>query len=116
MDQQNPNWHSDPSNITVMEYAFDGRDPKRFYVSPPQPAVPGKGEIVFAATPPELANENAPIALDDIYKTALTNYVLYRAHLKEGEMMDNAGAMAHRAEFLSLLGAKGTAEEKVEAA
>lgn len=117
MDLQNPNWHADPASNTVMEYTFDGRDPKRYYVSPPQPIVsPGKIELVYAATPPAVATENDPIALDDIYKTALVHYVLHRAYLKQGELQNNADAIAHRAEFLNLLGAKGTAEEKVEAA
>lgn len=117
MDMQNPNWHSDPASSTVMEYAYDGRDPKHFYVSPPQPTVsPGSAEIVFGAVPPDLTAENQAIALDDTYKTALTHYVLYRAYLKEGELSNNADAMAHRAEFLSLLGAKDTGEKNVEAA
>lgn len=116
MDMQNPTWHSDPASTIVMEYGYDGRDPKRFYVSPPQPTTGmGKVEAVFGAVPPDLESEDEQIALDGIYKTALVNYVIYRAYLKEGELTDNAGAMAHRAEFLNLLGAKGTAEAKVEA-
>jgi hypothetical protein len=117
MDQQNPNWHSDPASSTVMEYAYDGRDPKHFYVSPPQPTVnPGSAEIVFGAAPPDITAENQAIALDDTYKTALTHYVIYRAYLKEGELSNNADALAHRAEFLALLGAKDTGEKNVEAA
>lgn len=116
LDLQNPNWHADPASSIVMEYGYDSRDPKRFYVSPPQPAVsPGSVEVVFAAVPPDLTAETQPIVLDDVYKTALTHYVLYRAYLKEGELSDNAGAVAHRAEFLALLGAKGSGEAKAEA-
>jgi hypothetical protein len=111
MDRQNPNWQADAPSQTVMEYGFDERDPKHFYVSPPQPANnPAFVEAVFAAVPSDLASEAEAIAIDDVYKTALTHYVLYRAYLKDGELQDGGAAAAHRAEFLSLLGAKDKAE------
>lgn len=115
MDMQHPNWHFDAPSATVMEVGFDEREPKTFYVSPPQPTLArGQVDAVFSAVPPDMATEAATIALDDIYSTALQHYVCYRAYLKEGELSDNAGAMAHRAEFIALLGAKEEAEMKVE--
>lgn len=111
LDQHDPDWHSRSSNATVAEYGFDARDPKTFYVSPPQPASGmGQVDLVYFGTPTPLANEAATIGLDDIYKTALEHYVAYRAYLKEGEYANPAGAQLHRAEFLALLGAKESAE------
>lgn len=111
MDQQNPNWHSATAAAVVQEYVYDDRDPKLFYVSPPQPAV-GQGyiDLLYHAAPADLANEAATIIIDDIYKTALVNYVIYRAYLKEGEFTNPTGAMAHRSEFLNLLGFKEKSE------
>jgi hypothetical protein len=111
LDLQSPNWHSEAASATVMEYLYDERDPKIFYVSPPQP-VSGMGyvDLVHYGVPAALANEAAVIGLDDVLKTALMHYVVYRAYLKEGEFSNMAGAAAHRAEFLSLLGAKEKAE------
>lgn len=115
MDRQNPNWHSAAASSTVLEYCYDERDPKRFYVSPPQPAVsPGKVDLVYHAFPPAIALETDPIALDAAYKTALMHYVCYRAYLKDGELKNNDDAAAHRAEFLALLGAKDKAEDGEE--
>lgn len=114
LDRQNPNWHSAPASATVMEVAFDPRDPKHFYTSPPQPATPGKVELVYCATPPDIAVPTAEMTLDAIYKTALVSYVVYKAYLIEGEFQNNAGAATHRAEFLQLLGAKDRAESTSE--
>jgi hypothetical protein len=111
MDRQNPGWHSASASSAVWDYVFDPRDPKHFYVSPPQPAsAQGHVALVYFGVPPDLATETDAIALDDTYVTALTHYVIYRAYLKEGEFSNPAGAMAHRSEFLGLLGAKDRAE------
>jgi hypothetical protein len=112
MDRLSPNWHADPTSATVLEYGYDERDPKVFYVSPPQPGgAMGYVDLMYYGTPADMAVEGSTISLDDIYKTALMHYVVYRAYLKEGELNTMAGAAAHRAEFLALLGAK----EQVEA-
>jgi hypothetical protein len=116
MDMQNPNWHSDVSNSLVMEYGHDEREPKAYYVSPPQPlADQGRVDLVYAAVPSDLPNEDSAVVLALIYKTALIHYICYRAYLKEGELQSNANAMAHRTEFLSLLGAKEAGEQKAAA-
>lgn len=115
LDRQNPNWHSDPASSTVLEYAYDERDPKRFYVSPPQPAVaPGKVDLLYHAFPAALAAETDAITLDAAYKTALVHYLCYRAYLIDGDLQNNADAQAHRAAFLDLLGAKDKAEDGEE--
>lgn len=107
MDRQNPAWHSAAASSTVQEYGLDVRDPKHYYVSPPQPASnQGQVEGVFYGIPSELAAEADAIVLDDLYKTALEHYVVYRAYLKEGELNNPVAAAAHRAEFLSLLGVR----------
>lgn len=111
MDQQNPNWHSATPAAVVQEYVYDDRDPKIFYVSPPQPAANmGYIDLLYHASPANLALEASTIILDDVYKTALVNYVIYRAYLKEGEFTNPTGAMAHRSEFLNLLGFKEKSE------
>lgn len=112
LDKQDPNWHTRSTSVTVLEYAHDARDPKVFYVSPPQPATgQGQVELVYFGTPTALAAEASTIALDDIYKTALEHYIAYRAYLKDGESSEQGLATLHRGEFLALLGAKQVAEE-----
>lgn len=112
MDMQAPNWHSATPGSAVMEYVYDERDPKNFYVSPPQPVSGfGQVELVYHAIPALLSAETDSLVLDDVYKTALMHYVVYRAKLKEGEQQSMAEAQTHQAIFQALLGAKDKAEE-----
>jgi hypothetical protein len=116
MDQQNPNWHIDPASQEVLEYVFDERDPKHFYVSPPQPAIsPAWVEAVYSAIPPQLESEASALPVDDSYKTVLEHYLCDRAYLKEGQYQDSSAAAAHRAEFFALLSAKDAGETKAAA-
>lgn len=115
INNENPNWHYQTASPAVLEYVYDERDPKNFYVSPPQPAT-GMGHVgmVYFAVPADLTVEADTITLDDIYKTALFHYVCYRAYLKEGELSNATSAAAHRSEFLALLGAKEKGESTAQ--
>lgn len=116
MGRNVPKWAAASASAEVQEVMHDPKDPKVFYVSPPQPASnQGYAQVVYHGVPTDLGAEASTIVLDDVYKTALVNYVIYRAYLKEGEFINPAGAMAHRAEFLGLLGAKDTSEAKAKA-
>jgi hypothetical protein len=51
------------------------------------------------------------IVVDEVYATALINYILYRAYSKDAEYAANsAQAAAFYPQFMPLLGAKVTAE------
>ena len=111
LDAQNPNWHADTADASVKHFTYTPLDPKTFYVYPPQPASnSGYAEIVYVAAPSE-ATLNSTITLDDIYVTALLNYVLYRAYTKDAEYANNAQlAAAYYQQFQGILQAKVTAE------
>lgn len=113
LDEQNPNWHKNAVVSEPIHYTFDNRDPKHFYVYPPQPAVnPVKAEVVYSDTPPPLAtDDNATINLDAIYGPPLINYVVYRAYAKDTSYAGNTERAAmYLKMFYDLLGAKATAE------
>lgn len=111
MDMQNPQWQSALATRVVLEYGYDVREPKAFFVSPPQPATnQGQVELVYFAIPADPGGETTLLSIGDEYRTALEHYVVYRAYLKEGEFSNTAGAGAHRAEFLALLGVSERAE------
>jgi len=56
-------------------------------------------------------DEAEPILIDDVYATALVNYMLYRSYSKDAEYAANAAqAQAYYQQFMLLLGAKVTAE------
>lgn len=114
LDAQVPNWHVATSSADVKHYTYSPLDPKHFYVYPPQPpAQTGYAEIVYSASPPNVAF-NAPIAIDDIYQNVLIDYMLYRAYSKDTEYAaDQNRAAAHKNAYLSAL--LGVANSEVAA-
>lgn len=114
LDAQLPNWHTDSASQTTMHYAFDSRNPKSFYVYPPQPSPAGHVEMVYSFSPTAVANTD-PITLDDIYVNALLDFILYRAYLKDAEYTQNAQrAQIHYETFLKSLGMKEPSDQSVE--
>lgn len=92
LDTTDPNWHSglfaDPETVN---WIYDIRNRKTFYVHPPQPASPGKLEITVAVQPGQLLTEseaaadpdNDVLGIDDIYEPALIFFMLHRAFAKD---------------------------------
>lgn len=98
MDAFNPAWHEDTTAATVQHYMFDPQDPRSFYVYPPNNGT-GKLEIVYSVYPADKTSLDETIEVHDIYQTALLNYILYRAHQKDG---DFAAGMAVAMNYLQL--------------
>lgn len=112
LDEQRVDWHYAAPNQVAELFCRVDQDPKRFYVFPPQPAAnPSQMEIIYSAVPPDVADESNPITLDDIYKTPLIQYVLYRAYTKDADYarQDAAGGTAYKT-FASLIGLKVQAD------
>ncbi len=80
IDEQIPNWHNDAAAPAV-HVMFDPADPKTFYVWPKANGT-ARAEVVYAASPAELASLANTIVLDDIYANALQYYVLFRSFSK----------------------------------
>lgn len=115
LDEQNPDWHTAAASATAVHAAYDERDKKHYYVYPPQPATPGYAEIIYSATPPDVALDD-PIAVSDLYQSALMDYVLYRAYSKDSEYTRNdAKATAYYQTFGALLSVKTNGEAKNDA-
>ncbi len=114
LDAQRPNWHNENPSSTVLHYTFDPRNPKEFYVYPPQPAIPSSVELVYSDMPATVSSGQA-ISVGDIYANALLDYVLYRAYLKDAEYTQNAErASLHYKAFATALGAKEPVDATVE--
>lgn len=84
MDAQHPYWHTDPSSDVIRNYMFDPQDAQSFYVHPP---ASGRSylELRYAYVPEELAATTDALAVNDIYITALFDYVMFRAHQKDSD-------------------------------
>ncbi len=118
LDSQEPNWH-DPTvsgdaahTTTVKHYVFDEDDPRSFYVYPGASSTSTFVEIVYSASPTDLANTSAVIAVDDTYGNAIVDFVLYKCYMKDAEFAGNAQrANQHYSLFASSLGQGAMAQE-----
>lgn len=107
LDAQVTNWHSSTASDAVKHYIYTPLDPKNFYVYPPQPAAnQGWVELIYIASPTD-ASVGGVITLDDIYVTAILNYILFRAYSKDAEYAANATlAAANYQQFQQILQGK----------
>lgn len=109
LDSQTPDWHSAAQSTAVKHFVYSVLDPKNYYVFPPSNGT-GRVEIIYVAAPSD-ATLVSTITLDDIFVTALVNYILYRAYSKDAEFAANAGAASSYLQaFQGLLAGKTGAE------
>lgn len=113
MNDLNPDWHTDTASATVQNYMFDSKNPKSFYVYPPQPSSSqGYVEIVYAVTPADPASIAAAITLDDIYEPVLLHLLLHMAYSIDAAQSPYAyqRAQTHWNEAMTLLERKDLKE------
>jgi hypothetical protein len=115
LDTQRRSWYSDTPSASVELYMFDPRTPKEFLVYPPA-STAARLEVIYSVLPlehalsdTELSNPETAetIRVDDIFATALFDYMMYRAYSKDAEqtaMLQRA--VAHYQAFQSALGTK----------
>lgn len=102
-----PGWNTATAAATVIHWMYDPKDPKVFYVYPPQPGTAtGYVEMECMAQPAAIII-SAAIPIDDDYENALLNFMLYRAWLKKQPQL----ASGYWSLFLSDLGADKQAED-----
>lgn len=88
LDTQYPTWRSDTAVSEAKHFAFDKRNPKVFYLYPPLTSGSGV-QVVYSAAPAALTTEASTILLDDVFGTALVDFMVYRAYLKDAEYSAN---------------------------
>lgn len=110
LDAQVPDWHSAAkANAKVAHYCYSELDPKNFYVYPPSPGG-NSVEIIYNASPAN-ATLAGVISIDDIYASALVDYVMYRAYSKDSEYAANGQiASNHYQAFISAIRGKAGGE------
>jgi hypothetical protein len=112
LDAQVSTWHSGTASAVVQHFMYDPRDPKTYYIYPPQPGSNmNQVEMIYAAAPTDcldyIANPNTTIQIDDIYGNSLLDYMLYRAYSKDAQFAQNSPlAEAHYQAFQAALTAK----------
>lgn len=113
LDTAFPGWHgSSYAATTVKACAFDERDPRTFWVYPPQPAATTQQiEAEVSAAPSDLDELASAISVDDIYEPVILDYVLYRAFSKDIASAPNRErADAHQRRYMEALGIRSQVE------
>ena len=110
LDQTRPDWHTEAPDSIAVNFVYDVRNRRTFYVWPPQPNPAHQIEIVYAKIPEDIADATAPLDLDAIYSPALLHYVLHLALLKDIPESGSQRSAEHFARFTDLL--LGRAEEQ----
>ena len=84
LDAQNPDWHTATASATVQNYIFDPQEPTKYYVYPPNTGT-GYVEMVYSHLPVDMTSLSDTLVVQDIYQTALFDYVMFRAHQKDSD-------------------------------
>lgn len=108
LDSRVPNWHAASATADVQHYTYSVLNPKTFYVYPPNTGA-GYVELSYGAEPPD-TTLGAAIAVDNIYTTALLDYMLSRAFSKDTEFADNTRSSAYFNSFVTALTGRARAE------
>jgi hypothetical protein len=113
IDAQLPDWHSSPKSPVIKHYVFDDNNPKTYYVYPPSNGAT-MPEMVYCAYPVD-ATFGGNISIDDIFESALLNYILYRSYSKDAEYaMNKELAAGYYGAFTTLLTGKSAAEVAID--
>lgn len=118
LDTTDPTWHTKTGNA-IRSVVYDPETPRYFYVSPGSTGSLWL-EIAYTSAPIAIPNtasagseaylvggsSTLPISVDDEYGTALVDYVVARANLKDVTYSEPAKAAFHTQQFLGVLNAK----------
>ena len=105
LDDSDPDWHTSRQRTAVKHYTYDDRTPTIYYVYPPVTAGV-KVEMMDAALPAAVADQNGSLAINPEYLEAVVNYVAYRCHTKDAEYANPTVAVAFFQAFENALGIK----------
>lgn len=84
MNKTNPGWHTDTASATVEHYLFDEKDPKHYYVYPPQPSSDqGYVGLIEYIVPDDMSASTDVITLDDIYEPVMLDLLLYLSYSED---------------------------------
>lgn len=87
MDAYNPSWRTDPPGQEVRHYFFDEALPREFEVYPPVSLSYGNVyiEVSKSVLPVAITATGDTVPVDEIYAPALTEWMLYRAFIRDAD-------------------------------
>jgi hypothetical protein len=117
LDDNIPNWHSFNTSTVAEVYIYDERNPKTFYLHPGVAEdtlislVYSKSPEIITLAENDSAETPSTIVVDDAYKNAIYEFILYRCYAKDAEYAaDPNKSSMHFTAFRSELGEKSQAD------
>lgn len=95
--------------MNVDEFMTDERDPRRFFVNPPNNGY-GAVECLYGAVPPTISSLTDSLVVKDTYETALWAYVVALAYGKNSKRQDMGKFSAFYSIFESQIGKRKAAQ------
>lgn len=115
------NWRNANPATDVQHVVFDGRYPTTFFVYPPS-AGTHYLNVAYQKTPTACTvsgvnggTSDTAIAVNDIYESALQDYIFHKAYLKDTDARDNSKAQMFYQWFINRLGLKTQADKMQDA-
>lgn len=84
LDRVDPNWHASLKSQVTLHFIYDPKQPLIYYVYPP--SIGGNFvDLSRAVSPPDFTSMTDVMFVEDLYQTALFDYVMFRAHQKDSD-------------------------------
>lgn len=111
LDAQNPDWHAATPKTIITNSMYDPSNPNAFFVYPPADGT-GKLEILYSKIPTDVTSTADNLDVIDIYRTAIVDYVMYRAYQKDSDFAAGQQlAATYFNAFTGFLGVRNLGEE-----
>jgi len=115
LTRQNPTWSTDTAASAARLYFYTPLQKNVFWVYPPADSSANVLEISYSKVPVDLVLETDTIAMSDIYKPALLDYVLFKACSKDAEYAPGAElAKNYLASFTSFTSATKAGADTID--
>jgi hypothetical protein len=82
LDRTDPNWHTSRRSDVTHHFIYDALQPLVYFVWPPSTGV-NYLDTNLAMTPVDFDSLDDPMIVEELYQTALFDYVMFRAHQKD---------------------------------
>ena len=102
MNAFNPGWRADTAG-PARQWARFANDPLKFYIYPKAPATQQTLDVRYVRNPATFTINQNIDELPNIFKTALVDYVVFRASSKDDEHIGDGRAAAFYQAFLAKL-------------
>jgi len=111
LQEANRFWPADDPQENVENWAANPKNPRRFYVTPPNTGGSGVALMgAYGAVPPEITDPDTDLAVTDDNQPIIVNFMLARAYSKSSKRYDPTKEAFYFGKWGELIGMKSTSQ------